>query len=80
MHTWYLFLGLRLGEPPLISRRCQAATNHEAASIFAQRLNTPPANQIYTEIELLPAIKREDDLTDTEQQWIAAELPELLDV
>ncbi len=86
MYTWYLFLGLRFGDRPWISRRCQAATKQEAASIFAQRLNIHATNQgdidvnlIYTTAELLPAIKREDELTEEEQQWIAGELPALLD-
>jgi hypothetical protein len=79
MDTWYLFLGLRFGDRPWISRRCQAATKQQAASLFAQRLNRPSATQAYTETEVLPAIKREDELTEQEQQWIAAEPPVLLD-
>ena len=80
METWYLFLGLRLGDKPWISRRCQAATKEQAAGIFANRLNMHEAKQVYTETEVLPAIKRQDELTNQEQQWLAAEPPALLDL
>ncbi len=79
MDTWYLFLGLRSGDRPWISRRCQAATKQQAAGIFANRLDSMMERQVYTTHELLPAIKREDELTEQEQQWIAAEPLALLD-
>jgi hypothetical protein len=80
MHTWYLFLGLHFGERPIIIRRCSAVTKLLAASIFAKRLNTTAASQAYTPTELLPAIKREDELTDQDQHWIATEAQEILEL
>ncbi len=80
MDTWYLFLGRRFGDRPWITRRCQAATREQAAGIFANRLNMSEAKHVYTETELLPSIKRQDELTDQEQQWIATEPPALLDL
>ncbi len=80
MHTWYLFLGFRPEGQPWIMLRCRATTKREAARIFTQRLNTTIASDAYTETELLESIKREDELTATEQQWIAAAPPEVLDL
>ena len=78
MHTYYLFLAMRLSDRPSIIRRCQAATKEAAAVIFALRLNTTAEGEAFTASELLGAIKRDDELTDEERQWIAAEDPELL--
>ncbi len=69
---------MRLSDRPSIIRRCQAATKEAAAVIFAIRLNTTAEGEAFTAAELLGAIKREDELTEEERQWIAAEDPELL--
>jgi hypothetical protein len=78
MDTYYLFFDMRLSDRPTIIRRCQAATKEAAAVIFALRLNTTAEGDAFTAAELLAAIKRDDELTDEERQWIAAEDPELL--
>ncbi len=78
MHTYYLFLDMRLSDRPSIIRRCQAATKAAAAVIFAARLNITANGEAFTAAELLSAIKQEAELTDTERHWIAAEDPELL--
>jgi hypothetical protein len=80
MQTWYLLLGNHPGEKPWIIKRCQAETKRDAATIFAKRLNTIAASEAYGEIELLEAIKREDELTKQEHQWIAAEDIEMLEI
>jgi hypothetical protein len=80
MHTWYLLLYIRPGERPGIIRCCHAEHKLQAARIFAGRLNTMMGRQAYTTHELLPAIKREDELTDQEQHWIASEPQEMLEL
>ncbi len=79
MQTWYLIFGIRLNERPSIIKRCQAEHKDAAARLFAARLNTIAQGQVFTDRELLNAIKREDELTETEQQWVTAEDPKLLE-
>ncbi len=78
MHTYYLFLDMRLSERPSIIRQCQAATKEAAAVIFAARLNTTAKSEAFTATELLDAIKQDTELTDEERHWIATEPPEML--
>jgi hypothetical protein len=80
MDTWYLFLDNQRGTRPSIIRRCETARKQTAARVFAVRLNTIAKSETYSAAELLEAIKREDELTDTELQWIATEPPEVLEV
>ena len=76
--TWYLLLRHRINDQPMIIKQCQAVERQEAATIFADRLNRVDENDLYTASELLPAIKRDDELTDEERQLIAREDPLLL--
>ena len=78
MHTYYLFLDMRLADRPSIIRQCQAATKEAAAIIFAVRLNTTAEGEAFTAAELLRAIKQDTELTDEARAWIATEDPELL--
>jgi hypothetical protein len=80
MHTWYLLVSISQGERPSLIRRCHAESKIEAASVFAGRLNTMMGKQAFTTHELLAAIKREDELTEQEQHWIATEAPEMLEL
>jgi hypothetical protein len=78
MHTYYLFLDMRLSDRPSIIRQCQAATKEAAALIFAARLNTTVKGEAFTATELLSAIKQDTELTEQERQWIATEDPDML--
>jgi hypothetical protein len=77
--TWYLFLRPHVDEPPSLIKRCQAETPEAAATVFAGQLNSLMGNEVFLASELLPAIKREDALTETESHWLQLYAPELLD-
>jgi hypothetical protein len=79
MQPFYLLLPLYPGEPPSLIKRCYAESKAAAAKVFADRLNSLLGNEAFTASELLPAIKREDELTDRDYQWIRDTAPELLE-
>ncbi len=79
MDTWYLFLAIRPDERPSLIKRCQAENKAAAARVFAGQLNSLMNGEVFTEQELLAAIKQEDELTERENQWIRATAPELMD-
>jgi hypothetical protein len=80
MMTFFLLLGIHPHERPDILRRCRAENKIHAAREFAERLNTRMSGTLYLDSELLPAIKREDALTEPEKQWISAEDDAWLDL
>jgi hypothetical protein len=79
MQTFYLLLPLRPGEPPSLIKRCQAESKAAAARVFAGQLNSLMGGEVFTETELFPAIKREDELTERDYQWMRDTAPELLE-
>ncbi len=80
MQTFYLLLPIRPGESPSLIKRCHAETKNAAASMFVQRLNSLLGSEAFTEQELLPAIKQEDELTEREYQWMRETAPEMLEL
>ena len=62
-----------MNDRPMIIKQCQAAEKREAAVLFADRLNRMAEGSCYTPPKLVPAIKREDELTDDERQVIQRE-------
>jgi len=77
--TWYLFLRTRPEERPSVIKRCKAETKEAAAKVFAGQLNRLMDGEVFEESELLPAIKLENELTETDDQWIRTYAPELLE-
>ncbi len=67
-----------MNDRPMIIKQCQAAEKQAAAGIFAERLNRMADGEFYTPPELVPAIKREDELTEDERQLIRREDPAVL--